>query len=506
MIMRARLGLVALAVVALLGCGHHEGEGSPPDGGAWFPDGGAWPPDGGAWPPDGGGPHTPQPVLRQSLGIDLSQVRAFAVVSGASNAGLVMRGGSPLDSDDGGVPTGPQLLALTLDGDVLVVTLVENGDPQSGVVSQPEVQQIYPTASWVLFSTPGFNVLRKLGDGSYEPIPCSLIAARRSDGALYCAPLVIGMPNVIDGRFARVQTNAAGDVAYAFAAMMPDGSPQLPDTTDFRLYKITLGGADGPTAALATNSARYQVLWFLANAAGDLMINYWPTPLDQSVTRTEILPADGGATFTLQGEHDSFVICGEAGAADEDTFYVLSGGSGGYSFDGTILAVTRSGSSFVETPHTVTLANAEFFGGLYRLADGVYMFNKNDKALARVIAEGTFVADPTTVAITGVDQLLDIQGLAIAGGSGQAVFLGSTASGYEFIRHDGLTQQDIPLEANLELWRVTIGSSGAIDFIGVRTDTQEKIRGSVAAGETTVTIVSDGALDPDQVVVFTQIN
>jgi hypothetical protein len=495
MIARAHLGFLALAL--LVGC-NHAGP-TMPDGGGQWPDGG------GQWP-DGGVPSEPRPVLRSSLGLDLSQVAAFAVVAGSSNASAVLRGGgAPFDADDGGVPQGPQLLALTLDGDVLEVTLVENDSPQTGVVSQPQVQQIYPTASWILFSTMGTQVFKKLDDGTYETIGCSLIAARKSDGALFCAPLVIGMPNVIDGRCARVQANAAGDVAYAFAAVVEPNGP-LPDTTDFRLYRLSLGGPEGPTAALATNSARYQVLWFLANAAGDLMINYWPTPLDQSVTRTEILPADGGATFTLQGDHNSFAICGEAGDADEDTFYVLSGGGGGYSFDGTLSTVTRSGSSFVETPQTVPLTYPESYGGLYRLADGVYMFSKNDKALVRVIADGAIVAAPTPVVLTGVDQLYDIQGMAIAGGTGQAVFFGSTAAGYEFIRHDGLTQQDIPLEANLELWRVTIGANGAIDFLGIRTDTQEKVRGSVAAGETTVTMSTDGALDPDQVVVFTQIN
>jgi hypothetical protein len=54
--------------------------------------------------------------------------------------------------------------------------------------------------------------------------------------------------------------------------------------------------------------------------------------------------------------------------------------------------------------------------------------------------------------------------------------------------------------------RVTFASSGAIELLGILTDTQEKIRGTVLAGSTELTISPAGLLDPDQVVAFTPIN
>jgi hypothetical protein len=74
------------------------------------------------------------------------------------------------------------------------------------------------------------------------------------------------------------------------------------------------------------------------------------------------------------------------------------------------------------------------------------------------------------------------------------------------VRHDGVTQVDISLDPNIELTNVNFSTTGGIDFIGYRIDTQEKIRGSVAADSTDVIITSAGVLGSAQTVVFTRIN
>jgi hypothetical protein len=243
------------------------------------------------------------------------------------------------------------------------------------------------------------------------------------------------------------------------------------------------------------------------DAAGDLLVNYFPSALDQTATLSKVLPVDGGSAFTLQGPHNAFAISGEAGEGDENGFYVTSGGGGGWPFDQTLRFVTKSGSAFVETLQTVTVANASSFGFLFRLGDGIYMFSKSEKALLRVVAGGALVANPTPAVLAGVDHLLDVGGLGIHAAAGQALFLASTGTGYKFIRYDGVSpQQDIPLEADIELSRVTFSTTGTIEFLGVRTGTQEKVRGTVAAGATEVTVSPAGVLDPAQVVVFTRIN
>jgi len=355
------------------------------------------------------------------------------------------------------------------------------------------VGSIYSTPSWVLFSTPGFRL----------DVNCGLIAARRADGALFCSPLSLHRDTA--GLDPLVRVNAAGDVAYAIAGLMNADGLVPPDSE--RLYKITLGGPEGPTAATVLDSSVFRVAQFEANAAGDLYVAYSPSALDATL-RSQVLPVGGGAAFTLQGDHSNGVVAGERGKADEDSFYVASGAAG--AFDGTIRVVTRSGASFVETQHVVNMAcpyPCAGFTGLYRLSDGAYMFNYNDKSLVRMIADGGFVPTPAPMMLAGVDRIVGLgPGNGLFPMAGRWVFIAATGADYKFVRHDGITQQDIPLQAGIDVSSFTVSTSGAIDFLGNRVSTGEKVRGSVPAGATEMTIGAAGVLDPAQVVAFTRIN
>ena len=136
--------------------------------------------------------------------------------------------------------------------------------------------------------------------------------------------------------------------------------------------------------------------------------------------------------------------------------------------------------------------------------DGAHGYHFNDKRLARVVADGGVASNPTTMALTEVASV--VVGAEPRPVSGRWVFIANSGTGFTFVRHDGVSQQDLPLEPNLDVRSFTVSSTGAIDFLGVRTATSEKVRGSVAAGSSVVTVVSAGVLDPDQTVVFTRIN
>jgi hypothetical protein len=106
-----------------------------------------------------------------------------------------------------------------------------------------------------------------------------------------------------------------------------------------------------------------------------------------------------------------------------------------------------------------------------------------------------------------VDRVLGLDsGGALFPVGGRLVFIAASGTGYKFVRHDGVTQQDIPFDATIDVRRFSVSASGAIDFFGVRTDTQEKLHGQIAADSTQVTLTSAGALDPDRVIVFPPVN
>ena len=266
------------------------------------------------------------------------------------------------------------------------------------------------------------------------------------------------------------------------------------------------GCGGGPTAAAALDFPLFMLHMFRVNGAGDLFVNYLPSSMDPAA-RSLILPVDGGSAFTVQGTANNYAIPGEAGKADQNTFYIGSGGGFGVSFESIIRVVTKQGSSFVETDQVLNLPNASAYGGLYRLRDGVYMFSPSEKALVRVIADGALIANPTPIPLVGVDRVLGLDSTnTIYPAGGWWVFIAASGAGYKFVRHDGTTQQDIPFDATIDVRSFTVSTTGAIDFLGFRLGTIEKLRGSVPAGSTEVTINSAGMLDPAKVVAFTRIN
>ena len=134
------------------------------------------------------------------------------------------------------------------------------------------------------------------------------------------------------------------------------------------------------------------------------------------------------------------------------------------------------------------------------------MFSSPSKALARVAANGAVIVDPTLTTLTGVDRIVALGSNTIASASRQWIFIAATGSSYKFVRHDGVKQQDIPFDADIDISSFNVSPDGAIEFLGTRTSTQEKIHGSVAAGATDVVITSAGVLDPAQVITFTRVN
>ena len=454
-------------------------------------------------------------VLRGRIGIDLSSVSAFASLSGSDGSSPARPGaGGDLRLATPGVDAGsddttqPKLFALTLSGESLEVKLVEPADPQSTGpgVTQPKVIAIYATPTWVLFSAPAFSTsVRAPGDagGVYVETRCDLIAARRSDGVLFCSPLWANLGWGGQTLETSIDSNAAGDVIYLFAGINP-GMGSTISADSFGVYKLALGGDGGPTATLTVTQhvAAYET--FRSNAAGDLFISYMPSVLD-GVLALRILPVGGGPAYTVQGTSNSGVMAGKPGDTDENTFYVASATGGGRGFDGTIRVVARDGASFVEQDAGLNLVYRETYADLFRLSDGGYMFDRGALRLVRVVAGGALVANPVPVDLVGVDRVAGGGGIVGAVG-GRWVFIAAAGSSYKFVRHDGVSQQDIPLPANLDVSSFTVARTGAIDFLGIRTDTQDKIHGTVAAAATEAVITSAGALDPAKVVAFTRIN
>ena len=446
-----------------------------------------------------------RPVLRKTIGIDLGQVSSFVVVSGANSTVKSLTGFSGAMPGNTGInrilkdegDTGSHLLALTLSGEVISVSMVEGGN--SGAISEPQINRIYPTAAWIFFSTWDFRVFENHDDDTTTEINCTTIAARRADGALFCADLGIRSSGDNYGNAAprvnNVQSNAAGDVVYIVSA---DSMNQ-----DI-IYKVHMDGDSGPSAVLLDPALHPN--WMQVNAAGDLLVNFTPSGLDPTDAITRIYPVDGGDAFTLEGIVDGFGIPGEPGTTDQDTFYILSGGDMGGNFAGTMLLATKSESSFDVTSYTVTVPNEHNCGWLDRLTNGLYMICGFNLAIARVVQDGVVIEEPTLIPLEGVDRFLDVGGLPMRFAPGIMVIMTGDGATHKFVRHDGVAQQDIPLDADIDLLGYTVSTGGGINFLGISISANEKIIGTVEAGSTVVNILSKEGIDAADVAVFTRIN
>ena len=459
-----------------LACGHEDAEGVDPSGGTGDPTG-----------DESGEPDVP--VLAAELGVDLDQVASF-VAQDLPAAGL------PADPSGSGFraggENGAELYALTLDGEAIAVSLVEGGT--TGGFSPPPIRAIHGLPGWVLFETWGYTVYSLDTDPATE-IPCNTIAARRSDGALFCSELGIRSAGDNYGnRDPGVETalaDATGELLYITS------TDELADI----MYRVAAPGFAGLTATWIESIWRPR--WRSVNAAGDLLVDHLPAGVTEPSSVTEIYPADGGPAteiVTAAGIYvHRFGIAGERGAADQDDFYLLEVANDPSQTRLRVFAKQAEG--FAETEHPIPLLQPGC-GFLHPLVDGTYVLCNG--SLVRVVEDGQVLAEPVEVAVDGL-AVLAIGGLGFRFADQQVVFVVDDGTTQAFLRHDGIDGQLIPYGDQIELLGFSVSRTGDIAFIGVTIDTHERVLGVVPADADAVEILAHDAIVPASVVAFAPI-
>jgi len=386
---------------------------------------------------------------------------------------------------------------LTLDGETLRVDLLEyNG--QGGI---PAVKGIYPTPSWIFFSTDGL-VFYPYFDDAGQIVQYSTIAARRSDGALFVTKIRVdpleGDPlGNVDPQFMPVHAGADADTVWMLSRNELDQNV---------LYRVAMDGADGPVGLLVDPTLHPELA--LADAAGDLLVTAGVSSTDPTHF-TKIFPADGSAPLDVDGDANTNVAVGDAGGPSQDTFYVVDG-NWDVQTGGTIRLVSKNGSAYETTTQTVLLPDGCPLGRLFHLDGGFYTSCGGPAfpyalGLIQVIEDGAVVAEPTVVPVTGVDQVFSLGNWGMVSADGWVVALAASGDQHVFVRLDGVSQEIIPVDNNIDVLGVVLSSSGDFDFVGGDLTTGDKVVGRVEAGATEVTILSTEDITED-VIAFTRIN
>jgi hypothetical protein len=434
----------------------------------------------------GHGGHEPsdqRPRLAEDLGIEMATVASFVVQGGVGADG----------ANEGWRAGDQQLFALTLAGELIELSLIEQpSEGSSGSYAPPVIAQIQSTPAWVVFKTWNF-VAYEFHDDMEVEIPCSMIAARRSDGALFCADLDVrsagdNYGNVEPGD-ATVLGNGSGDLLYVVS---PD---EIGEDVIYRVEMLD----DGLSGSLIP--AIWRPNWLAVNATGDLLANYRPAGVEPPGSVTQVHPADGGQPLDVPTNpsefvHHRFGIAGELGATDQDNFYVLEVEQG---VPDKLQILAKQADGFATTEHAVDLPDNCAF--LHPLADGIYTLCGS--SLARVFEDGTVLTTPTLIPLTGVES---VGGLPVRFAEQLLVLAVSDGSTQAFVRHDGLTQQTIPYGDQVELLGFSVSRLGDINFMGVTIDTHAQVIGTVAAGSDQVEILEYDEIDPASVIAFTRVN
>jgi hypothetical protein len=433
------------------------------------------------------GPEEQPPRLAAELGIELATVASF-VVQAAPASGT---------RDRQWRASGQQLFALTLAGELIELSLIEEpSEGFSGSYQQPIIQHLHSTSTWIVFATPNF-VAYELHEDMDVEIPCSMIAARRSDGALFCADLGVrgtgdNYGNLEPGS-QTVLGSATGDLLYVVSA---------DSVGENVVYRVETLGDDGLSGTLLESIWRTN--WLAVNATGDLLGNYRPAGLEPPDSVTEIHLASGGPSLEVPTNssefiHHRFGIAGKRGAADQDNFYVLEVEQ---DVPDRLQILSKQADGFAITEHAVDLPGNCVF--LHPLADGIYTVCGT--SLARVVEAGEVLTTPTMIPLAGVEQLVPVGGQPMRFAEQMVVLTVSDGTTQAFVRHDGLTQQTIPFGDQVELLGISVAGLGDINFMGVTIDTHAQVIGTVAAGTDQVEILDYEAIDAASVIAFTRIN
>ncbi len=435
------------------------------------------------------------PVLRKNIGVNLAQVGSLAVVNGGSGMQPAWSGGGT--GTIFGALEGQGLVALMLNGDVTPITLVEMSDGTTATNNQVGINAIYATPQWVLLSAGGWNIQKPGPDGKPVQVMCMTVAVHRPDGAMYCAPIGIRSfgGNSADQQYP-VRANKSGSVVYLMSA----------DSLNRNIvYKLVASPTGEPVATVV--DAKLHPNWFVTNASGDLLVQSALAESTMSASLTQIRPVDGAEPVTVTGAHNEFAIPSPATGTDADTFFVVSGGGGGYPFDGTIRVLEKTGGKFQETDVKISMPDMNC-SGLFALTDGEYMLcgAMNGPSLARALVNGQVQTSPVVRPFVGVTSPIAVSGGAFRAGGSVFYLYAQGANGKFFARHNGLMQEDIPVDASLELLSMVTTNAGGMDVVGVDNKTNSKVRATIKPGEKVLTVMSAEGLSLAEVVVFVRMD
>jgi len=402
---------------------------------------------------NGGGSST---ELRANLGLDFSNVAGFIIASGSR--------ATPAEQGDDGGAQPNQLYALGKDDSLTVVTVTELSDGGSSSTSQT-VEPLAVLDTTALLFLAFENV-------THEGALCSLIAASKSDGALFCItdgpPPTVFLGGWAPPYGASIASDATGDLVWS----------DLPN--QLVRYQLDDGGLTSSQPLGSAGDPEAQAV----NSDGDDLIVSGDVGSQAAYTR--VMLADGG----IADVSALAAMCVVAGpASDAEAFYYLLN-VGPTSDDAQWVRLAKT-SSTVFTPNVLGVVGwADCGEGLVSTSTHFFLTGDVESRAAQVvdIVGGTatrltveaFVGG-TISRIAGYEDALFILGTDSTGSSGLVEYEIATGT---------FTTLLAPGAYNITT--MDVSSGGEVTFFGQRESDGAMVLGNLPAGATTPTIISTG--------------
>jgi hypothetical protein len=359
-----------------------------------------------------------------------------------------------LNRETPGDQSANELSAINEDGTLASVDLTD----------QPDAS-VFTSA---IFDTKLYVMLAVRGVSSSEG-PCGLVAARKSDGAMFCVQTP--QLNLQSNYWSAVQSDASGNLVWL----------NLPPQT---LIKLDMTDPNQPTQSspLDTSTFAGGTLHDAVNAAGDAIVSYFA----QSNGFVRVMKANGG----FYNASSTRSTCLTAGAASEpDNFYFTED-------QNTLVKLTKSGSDFTKT--TLGSMQASCAVGLHRTNS--YLFFSQAEANGGSLSNVFFDVTADTITPHTAIEFAKITGLT--GDDSSVVLLGVDSSGnggiVRFTPGVGFTTLLAPGDYAINI--LGVGKSGDVTFHGQRSSDGATILGTIPAGTTDVTVISSGLPVVEQLV------
>ena len=415
---------------------------------------------GGSEPPAGGGG---PPQLKANLGIDLATVKGF-VIAPVANPNPA-RGAGVAD------PTIAQLFTLNADGSLTTVTVVTTIDGDGEASSSSSSMNEGPTA---VFDTRNF-VLIGFNHVEYQGSSCGMVAARKSDSALFCIPVLA--PNGPETYLPTVDSDATGQ----YIAVLSRES----------LYVLDFASGSGPAqSTLIDNGTDGSASLFVMSSRGDVLATVRPQMMGSGFAR--IYRRSGG--FSNHGDATGSYTSG-IGDDAANFYYVvnIAGGGAGYylhkltfngaTYDDSVIFDDSAGIVGLATLRSENASLVKSGGIIYQArikgGSGAGAWNY----FVELVNGGTPVRHTATT-ITTIEKLHAFNsGLVIVGLDpiGNSMLVRWLPAG------DSYTTVLAPGEYSIS--KTSVAAAGEITFAGRRLADNARIVGTIAAGTSTVTVV-----------------